>query len=77
MAELQTGEHALREFIGSGALRGGKMGRRWRVRRNDLSAYIETPTCPASSAATSGGTTSSSGAQSAVAWYTTTPSTIV
>ncbi|TFW14456.1 DNA-binding protein [Brevundimonas intermedia] len=59
-AELQVGEHVLRSLIASGSLRAGKIGSTWRIRRDDLNAYLEAMTCPSISAATSGGTTSPS-----------------
>ncbi|ASE40950.1 helix-turn-helix domain-containing protein [Brevundimonas sp. 'scallop'] len=58
--ELQVGEHTLRAIIADGSLRAGKIGRQWRVRRDDLNAYLEALTCRSINAATSGGTTSPS-----------------
>ena len=45
---LQVGEHTLRGLIANGSLRAGKIGRTWRVRRDDLNAYLEAMTCPSS-----------------------------
>ena len=57
---LKVNEHTVRGLLASGSLRGGKIGRQWRIRRDDLSAYLEALTCPSINAATCGSTTSPS-----------------
>ena len=51
---LKISAKTLRRLIVSGQLRAGKLGATWRVRSDDLDAFMEKLTCPSTSAATSG-----------------------
>ena len=58
-AALRVGPKTLREVIRSGALPAGKLGSTWRVRSDDLDAYLEA-LCRSNAEVKSGTTTSPS-----------------
>src|SRR5581483_6190316 len=64
---LRVSDKTLRGILERGELRARKVGAHWRIRSDDLDAYLRGPECPSSSEAISGGTTSPSETASAAA----------